>query len=299
MNKQVCAVVVTYNRKMLLVESLNALLAQTYHVDRILIIDNASTDGTAELLREKGFLDNSLIKYLPMSTNTGGAGGFREGIEWAYKNGFEWIWVMDDDTIADPSALSELLLAHQRFDKEQQPKLLASKVIWIDGSLHTMNGPAVKISDNESLILAAQHSTLSVRHTTFVSTLLHKTAVQQYGLPIADYFIWVDDVEYTARILRNEFGVLVPNSLVLHKTAKKHTWKDDNPAKAYYHVRNNVWMLTRSSAWSGKEKVKMAGSFLWHILTWLINTRFRWASVRPILLGLKEGFFKVPKESVL
>ncbi len=296
MNKQVCAVVVTYNRKALLLECLNALLAQNYPVERILLIDNASTDGTTELLREKGYLDNSLVEYLRLPTNTGGAGGFHEGIKWAYKEGYEWIWVMDDDTIPDPNALSELFVAYQRFDKAQQPKLLASKVIWLDGSLHTMNSPAVKISDDENSILAAQHSTLSVRHTTFVSTLLHRMTVEQYGLPIADYFIWVDDIEYTARILRNEFGVLVPNSLVLHKTVNKHTWKDNNSGKAYYHVRNNLWMLTRSSAWSRNDKVKRGVSFLWHVLAWLSHSRFRWSSVRPVFLGLKDGFLKVPKQ---
>lgn len=296
MNKQVCAVVVTYNRKALLIECLNALLAQTCSVDQILLIDNASTDGTPELLREKGFLDNSLVEYLRMSTNTGGAGGFHEGINWAYKEGFEWIWVMDDDTIPNPSALNELFLAYQRFDESQQPSLLTSKVIWLDGSLHPMNNPAIKISDHEKVILAAQHSTLSVRHATFVSTLIHRITVEKYGLPIADYFIWADDIEYTARILQNEFGVLVPSSLVLHKTAQKYTWKNDNSGKVYYHVRNNVWMFTRSSAWSRKEKVKAVVSFVWHIVVWLLDSRFKWASVSSVFLGLKDGFLKVPQQ---
>lgn len=294
MNKQVCAVVVTYNRKALLVECLNALFLQICPVEKIILIDNASTDGTPDLLRQKGYLDNSLIEYLRLPTNTGGAGGFHEGIKWAYKEGFEWIWVMDDDTIPNSNALNELFVAHQRFDKAQQPRLLASKVVWLDGSLHIMNTPKVKLSDQERLILAAQHSTLSVRHTTFVATLLHRTTVEQYGLPIADYFIWVDDIEYTARILRNEFGVLVPSSLVLHKTVSQHTWKDDNCGKAYYHVRNNVWMLTRSSAWSRKENVKRAVSFLWQILSWLFYSKFKWSNIRLVFLGLKDGFFKVP-----
>ncbi len=295
MNKNVCVVVVTYNRKALLLECLNALLAQIYLVERILIIDNASTDGTPELLREKGYLDNSLIEYLQMPTNTGGAGGFHEGIKWAYKEGFEWIWVMDDDTIPDPNALSELFLAHQRFDKEQQPKLLASKVIWLDGSLHSMNMPGTKTMDFAKLALATQYSTLSIRYSTFVSTLLHRTTVDKYGLPISDYFIWADDAEYTARILRNEFGVFVPTSLVLHKTVNNHTWRD-KPEKAYYHVRNNVWMLTCSSAWSRKEKVKIAVSLLWGILSLLSHSQFKCSIIRTVFLGLKDGCFKEPKK---
>jgi GT2 family glycosyltransferase len=294
-NKQVCAVVVTYNRKALLLECLNALLAQTYSVARILLIDNASTDGTADLLREKEYLDNSLIEYLHMPTNTGGAGGFHEGIKWAYKKGFEWIWVMDDDTIPEPNALSELFVAYGRFDKGQQPSLLASKVIWLDGSLHTMNMLEAKTRDFAKLALAAQNSTLSVRYSTFVSTLLHRTIVEKYGLPISDYFIWGDDIEYTARILRNEFGVFVPASLVLHKTVNQHTWRD-KPEKAYYHVRNNLWMLTRSSAWSRNEKVKMAVGFLLDVSSWLSHYHFKWSFLRTVFLGLKDGLFKVPNK---
>jgi len=84
---RVCAVVVTYNRKDLLVECLEALRRQTGPLDAIYIIDNASTDGTPELLRSRGYRDGAvienpldgseiIIRYVRLPVNTGGAGGF-------------------------------------------------------------------------------------------------------------------------------------------------------------------------------------------------------------------------------
>ena len=78
---KVVAVVVTFNRKNLLIEALNGLLAQTYPLEKIIIINNASTDNTEQLLIEKDFLVHSLIDYRLLSSNVGGAGGFHEGLK--------------------------------------------------------------------------------------------------------------------------------------------------------------------------------------------------------------------------
>jgi len=100
MKDSVCAVVVTYNRRNLLIECLSALLKQTFPLQGIYLIDNASTDGTPELLLEKGYIyelpppnlkdpwekefiiqnhtDSGSIKlhYVRMPKNTGSSGGF-------------------------------------------------------------------------------------------------------------------------------------------------------------------------------------------------------------------------------
>ena len=75
-NLRLAAVVVTYNRKQLLVECLRALLRQTVCIDRIFIINNASTDGTNEYLEEQGLLSYASINLENMNQNEGGAGGF-------------------------------------------------------------------------------------------------------------------------------------------------------------------------------------------------------------------------------
>ena len=150
----VCAVVVTYNRKDLLLECLEGLLKQTRQIDAIYLIDNASTDGTPEILLDNGYIsklppkeisepweveidynndilvgsfddgielkeskikNNIKIYYVRMDGNTGGAGGFYEGTKRAYDCGYKWLWLMDDDAEPEKHAL-EKLAAH--FNRE-------------------------------------------------------------------------------------------------------------------------------------------------------------------------------------
>src|SRR5208283_3808991 len=118
LKESVCAVVVTYNRKCLLLECLEALFKQTYPLEAIYIIDNASTDGTPEMLKGKGVIRSILnpdnypleeatevvisgmhkihIHYFRMHENIGGAGGFYYGTRLAHEAGHKWIWLMDD-----------------------------------------------------------------------------------------------------------------------------------------------------------------------------------------------------------
>jgi len=107
--EKIAAVVVTYNRKDLLKECLDALLNQTRPLDSIILIDNASTDGTPEFLKEKGYLDNPKIDYVRLPENTGGAGGFHEGVKRGYEKGYDWLWLMDDDALPEKSSLNNLL----------------------------------------------------------------------------------------------------------------------------------------------------------------------------------------------
>src|SRR5829696_919250 len=89
----VCALVLTFNRKALLVECLRSLLAQTAPVDEVLVVDNASTDGTEKLLRAEGLLDR--VRWLPLERNLGSSGGFNRGVAAAREGGWDWIWIMD------------------------------------------------------------------------------------------------------------------------------------------------------------------------------------------------------------
>src|SRR4051812_24087981 len=102
--------VVTYTPKALLEECLQALRPQQRAVDHVLVIDNASTDGTPDMVRAR--FPWAQLRTLP--DNEGGAGGFHEGLKAAHDAGAEWIWLMDDDTIPAPTALSRLLEARER-----------------------------------------------------------------------------------------------------------------------------------------------------------------------------------------
>ena len=99
-------VVVTYNRLSLLQECVDAILNQTRPYDRVVIVDNASTDGTGAYL--DSLRDNPLFVILSEENNLGGAGGFAEGIRAAYQQKPEWITIIDDDSILEPDFLEQI-----------------------------------------------------------------------------------------------------------------------------------------------------------------------------------------------
>ena len=104
---RVCAVVITFNRKALLRECLLALGPQLQPEDRILVVDNASTDGTSALLET----EFPTLERLSLPENIGGSGGFYEGMKWAFEKGFDFLWLMDDDGRPDPDCLAKLRAA--------------------------------------------------------------------------------------------------------------------------------------------------------------------------------------------
>lgn len=251
---RVVAVVVAYNRRDLLVEVLDALAAQRHALERIVIVDNASTDDSADVARAAG----ELIDLVSLSRNTGGAGGFAAGMAIALdRHAPDWLWLMDDDTVPTPDALAELLRAVEGTELAAA----GSRVVWTDGTEHPMNTPRVKpfVSTAER-IAAARRGGVAIRSTSFVSMLVRADVVREVGLPIADYFIWNDDFEYSTRVLRGRRGLHVPASVVVHKTKLLGSTDADPGPRFYYEVRNKLWMFRRSQSLSPFEKLVYGAS---------------------------------------
>ena len=134
MKNRVVAIVVTYNRCELLLEAIEALRKSCEKCD-IFIIDNASTDGTKDKLTL--YIDQKTIFYFNTGRNLGGAGGFNFGVRKAYEAGYDYIWLMDDDTIVEKDTLTELL--DQAKTLKGKFGWLSSLALWIDGNECLMN----------------------------------------------------------------------------------------------------------------------------------------------------------------
>lgn len=282
--ERVCAVVVTHDRRDLLRDALRALAAQTRPVDDLLVVDNASTDGTRDMLRDE-FPE---VDVLALERNEGGAGGFHEGLRAAHARGADWIWLMDDDTIARPDALEQLLGALPVIEPLPRPFMLASKAVWVDGRLHPMNAPGPDRKRIPYVVEAADRGILPLRSTTFVSLLLHREAVDRYGLPHKHFFLWSDDIEYTARILQRETGYLIPDSVVEHRTKTAHTAVSDTGGRFYFHVRNTLFMI-RGRSWDRGEKLGLVYVLVTSSWEYLRANRLAPRALLVVLRGLRDG----------
>lgn len=233
---EVVAIVVTYNRKDLLMQCVEKLKKQTFSLD-ILIIDNASTDGTNELFNDS----EKYIKYFNTGSNLGGAGGFSFGIKKAVELGYDYLWILDDDTMATPTALEMFWNEHKKLNGKYG--FLTSKVLWKDDSICTMNiqkeSKWKQLKDFESI-----HT---VQYASFVSLFIKATTVRKVGLPYKEFFIWADDWEYTRRISKEKKCYYVPQSIVHHWCntnvgANIITAEPDRMERFKYMYRNDVVM---------------------------------------------------------
>lgn len=240
------AVIVTYNRKEMLIECLEAILRQSVEVDKIIVIDNCSTDNTPEYLEEKGVMSNDKIYFKRLDTNTGGAGGFHEGMKLARSMKPDWVWIMDDDVIPATDCLEELLKADEITNEEVS--FYASAIRNAEGT--AMNVPKINRKQFTKYTDWYQYldsGMVQIVKATFVSLLINGKAIEKCGLPWAPFFIWGDDSEYTQRIIR-DYGpaYMVGTSKAVHLRGSaeelsivKETNKNRIPMY-FYLYRNNL-----------------------------------------------------------
>lgn len=230
---KVIAVVVTYNRQNLLSECINALRNQTRHIDKILVINNGSTDNTESWLSRQPD-----IEYFTQK-NIGSGGGFNTGIRLAYEKGYDWIWLMDDDGYPKNDALENLL------EDNVNQKLCLRNCAVINkedrNSFVWKTGKYNGVSEvNEPIIHNFAHP--------FNGTLLTKEIIEKVGLPKKELFIWGDETEYFHRIITQH---KIPfytkaNSIHYHPASAysyKNDWDFSSNWKMYYYVRNRFHIL--------------------------------------------------------
>jgi GT2 family glycosyltransferase len=207
MSETNAAIVVAFNRKKLLSECLDGLLRQTLPLDAIYVIDNASTDGTSEYLEEKGYLAEPAIRYIRLTKNGGGAGGFYHGVKAAFEAGFDWLWLMDDDTEPESDAL-RLMDPLKQFS---EVVAISNQKVDAQGR-ETLDGLRMFPGQNpESLPYPL------VKFSSFVGILIRGTAVKHIGFPRPEFFIHDDDLEYCLRLRKIGQIALAKGSRVMHK----------------------------------------------------------------------------------
>lgn len=258
----IAAVVVTYNRLNLLKECINALRSQTYKLDAIIVVNNDSKD------RSKEWLDSQSDLIVIHQENLGGAGGFHNGMKFALSQNYDWIWTLDVDIIPQTNALQELLT----YSELKDVGFLSSLILHSDGSLARINIPYLP-AINEKIINALRETNqLAVDSASFGSTLFNTDVVRKVGLPISEFFIWGDDVEFTMRIVESRHtGYLILSSIATHHQPDNsgnplEIMKND--LKAKYAFRNTVCLMKLRNRFLGKRKLL----FYFQSLMFVFNT---------------------------
>jgi rhamnopyranosyl-N-acetylglucosaminyl-diphospho-decaprenol beta-1,3/1,4-galactofuranosyltransferase len=226
---RVAAVVVTHNRRDVLARTLRAIQAQTRPPDRLYVVDNASDDGTPDLLRA-AFAG---VTHIRLAENLGYAGGVAPGIATARDDGFDAFWLFDDDSPPDVDALDVLLAA--QINGAPSGIVGCQGGVVRHGLIRHMDDPRVRLDEQVT------GRPFRVDFVELDGSVVLREVVDTIGLPRVDYFMMLEGVEFSLRARRAGFGVIVvPRDLVHPQTLGSvpgcALWR------GYYQTRNQLRM---------------------------------------------------------
>lgn len=282
--KSYAAVIVTYNRKNKLKKAIECLKKQTFKPQKIIIIDNASTDGTKDALKD--YEDDDLIRYTRLEDNLGGAGGFYYGVKEALNYDVDYFALSDDD-----AWYQEDYFENMRKASQIHPDVKA----FIGMSKDINTGDYVKQGAD-----VVDWNTLEFKETqrefcdtvTFCGFVISKEVVEKIGLPRKDFFIWQDDREYGLRAGKETKIKFVKDAILLHNEKRDRNglvpvWKN------YYGFRNSIVLRQLYAKDKKAAKSYTLKQLLRHVPAVLIKKEYkgkRKIYIQSYTDGYKDGY---------
>lgn len=275
MNTSVASVTVAYNAARILPRQIDALMGQTHPLQEIIVVDNASTDGTGKMLAET----YPRVTLLRMPENLGAAGAWAAGLSYAaLQKHHDWVWNFDDDSIPRTDSLAQLLGGISSLNGIQA-KVGMIAPMPVHRATRTYYPPLfwrhgfVRPSDEQlreplwfaDLIIAS-------------GSLTRRELVETIGLPRADFFMDFFDFEYSLRARARDYKIaVIPGAELDHEIGDarmvwfpggSRQWTSHAPWREYYISRNiayTAWHLyptQRTKRFVLKHLARHAGAVL-------------------------------------
>jgi GT2 family glycosyltransferase len=285
----VAIVILNWNDGAATLGCLAALQATTYPNRTVIVVDNASTDGSAQRIAALGSAE-----ILFNATNLGFTGGVNAGIRHAMASGADYVWLLNSDAIPHPDVLSKLVAvaeADQRiglvspvFHDPDRPDVPDVCLARFDPAARyaTQTADPATAQDwqdnhpNEVLLLGT-------------ALLIRRGLVEAIGVLDPAFFAYVEDVDYSLRSLAAGFrNVAVPDAVVLHRFKQPVANPDSVPAYLHYFITRNYLLLWRKLPGS----VLMRKAALWYLrqrVVQLVRMQGHQAATDAVLAGLWDG----------
>lgn len=256
MRNKIAVVLVTYNRLDKLKTALNCYEKQTYVPKKIIVVDNASTDGTVDYLKSWGMAKGNCGREVVfLKSNTGGAGGFGSGLDRVLAEAesgdlaADWVMVSDDDAFPRMDAIEALISYYSNLDEDLKNSIatLSSAVI-NNGEIHEAHRSRIEknlfrmrfvgVSKNEY-----RQESFDLDLFSYVGTMIKIEALKKAGTTNKMLFIYGDDNEHSLRLKKYGRLVCVPKSIYIHDTPgveiRKIGWHN------YYNRRNQLYIMNK------------------------------------------------------
>lgn len=272
---KIAACIVTYNRLNLLKPLIESIKNQSIKPDRIYVVNNASTDGTQEWLCAQKDL------YVISQDNLGGAGGQYTATKTAYNDGFDYIWIMDDDVLPDQKCL-EFMLKHIDGNKILAPMRYMDNKPYINDCLEfNLSNPFKSIWKKIISYKDLDNKLIKAEGITFEGPLFPRSAFEKCGFPEKEFFIYADDSELFIRMNKLGFPSYIVTDAILNRMLIPTQPETVFSWKTYYVIRNIIAV----DILHAKNRVKYLRPWF-YLLSWLTRCR----SVKNIKTTLKAFY---------
>lgn len=238
-HETVAVVVVTHNRADLLVRLLDGLAAQTHRPDAVVVVDNVSTDHTAEVLAARTDLP---LQVITTEANLGGAGGFHLGVRTAYDGGWDRIWLVDDDVVPAPDCLATLMAVDEdcltSVREDLSGALVEKAAVDFDLRHPLAIKPKRAAVDTVYADRASMPALVEVQNVAFEGFMARRSVVTEIGFPDPTFFIFYDDAEYAVRARHAGRRIWAVRDAVLVRQLDFNQQHDLSGWKGFYMYRN-------------------------------------------------------------
>lgn len=287
MNK-IVALIVNYNSKESLTECIDSILAQDGGAPDILVVDNASTDGTKEYIKD--YLEFGQVRWFELDRYLGYAGGYEHGVREAVEMGYKFIWFVNVNCRARSNALKEFKKTHNILGGHYG--FLVGRSVSKNGSVY--EAPMVTVKRR---ITNFNRDLQRVEFAPFLSCFIQTGIIKKVSLPIGEFFAGVDDIEYTRRISLKYPCYYVKESVVVSNNYEEDKYNianvpEEELMKFDYEYRNKFYVYKREGT---------KGLVCWFLDTnrdvaqVVLNAQSgKGARLGTIMKGTLKGFFYRP-----
>ncbi|ANH36616.1 Galactofuranosyl transferase GlfT2 [Nocardioides dokdonensis FR1436] len=232
-------VVVTYNRAALLAPMLEGLAALDPAPELVVVVDNASTDHTPDVLAACTLPGLQVVRT---QENLGGAGGFHLGTRTAYDAGVDRIWLMDDDVLPAPDCLGVMLAADEdclmAVREDSHGRLCEKAATRFDLRNPLAIKPKTAMVETDWVTRSAMPERVELENVAFEGFMVRRRVLERVGLPDPSYFIFYDDVDFAVRARRAGFRIWALRDAVLVRQLDFDQQHDLAGWKGFYMYRN-------------------------------------------------------------
>jgi GT2 family glycosyltransferase len=270
---RVHVVILNTNRRDDTLACLASLFASSYTNFKVIVLDNRSTDGSAEAIRSA----YPAVQVVDLPNNLGYAGNNNVGVETALRDGAEWVLVLNEDTILDPECLSHLVDVGEG---DPQIGIVGPMVFHHDepGVIQSAGGVLGKFWQSQHLGQnEADHGQFCEPHQvewiSGCAILVRRAVIEQVGALDAGYFIYWEETEWCIRAGRGGWRIVhVPAARLWHKGVQRNY--QPKPAFIYYGRRNQLFTLAKHRA-PARAWLYTLFQLIRTLVSWTLKPRWR------------------------